>query len=216
MRLLWMIVLAVMAGSVVRGFERELGRRALEVALAIGRSPLEADRRRFHAGYRIEVGEPRVDYLEIVTPFRRVVLAAEQAAQATGRGITQREAFEALGDDPQQMDLIVELTFHPLNTFVGVPAYDVVLQDAADPDGMVEPIATARVPRHSPRLSNPLLPTPLPPTVRAPNASQPLLGGSLITTFAGGRLEANGLYDVVIREGETEIARARVDLGGFR
>ena len=216
MRLLWTIVLAALAGSALEGFERTLDRRAIEVARAIGLAPLEADRRQFHAAYHIEVGEPPVDYLEIVTPFRRVVLAAEQAAQATGRGITQREAFEALGDDPRQVDLIVELTFHPLNTFIGVPAYDVELEETREPDERVEPTAIARVPRHGPRVGDPLLPTPMPPPVRAFGASEPLLGGSLIATFAGRRLEATGRYEVVIREGETEIARARVDLGGFR
>ena len=62
-----------------------------------------------------------MDYLEIVTPFRRIVLAAQARAGAGDRRFGQREALEIEAAAPGQIDLYAELTFHPLNTFVLVP-----------------------------------------------------------------------------------------------
>jgi hypothetical protein len=76
------LALALAGAAGLDGFERRPGRRAIETAQALGRTPIDAKRQRFHAPYRIMVGAPPVDYIEIVTPYRRVVLAAEKAARA--------------------------------------------------------------------------------------------------------------------------------------
>lgn len=219
MRALGAILVIALAGSAVsHGFERALDRRAIELAQALARSPIDADGQRFHAAYRIPVNAPPVDYVEIVTPYRRVVLAAEEAVRA-GRTVGQRDARDALGDAPARVDVVVELTFHPLNTYVGVPSYEVTLQPATPGEALVEPLSLARVPRHGPRLGEPDVSAPLPvrpAAPRVPGGSEPMLGGTLVAEFDGGALDERGVYEVVITDGDDEIARARVDLSLIR
>ena len=124
-------LLAVLfAGSAVAGFEQALDRRLFGEAIAVGQSWIEAVRTRLHQPYRIQVSRPPIDYLDIVTPFRRVALLAEERAQAGGR-LFQRDAIALLGDRSTLVEILVEMTFHPLNVFVGVPAYNVELATAA-------------------------------------------------------------------------------------
>ena len=108
-------LLAVLfAGSAVAGFEQALDRRLFGEAIAVGQSRIEAVRTRFHQPYRIQVSRPPIDYIDIVTPFRRVALLAEERAQAGGR-LFQREAIALLGDRSTLVEILVEMTFHPLN-----------------------------------------------------------------------------------------------------
>src|SRR5215216_4170820 len=104
--------------------------RAVSEAIAIGQSRIEADRTRFHAPYRVSINKAPVDFVEVVTPFRRVVLTAESRARIGDRSFGQRLAFDVLDAAPAQIDLWAEFTFHPLNTYVGVPAYEISLTDA--------------------------------------------------------------------------------------
>jgi hypothetical protein len=52
------------------------GRRSNE-ALVVGRRP-DAERARFHSRYEFRVGDPTVERIEVITEFRRVVLAVEE------------------------------------------------------------------------------------------------------------------------------------------
>ena len=104
-----------------------LSTRSMSEAVALGLTRIEQDRVRFHAPYRIQIGKVPVDWVDIITPFRRVVLEAETQTRNGSRLFGQREALAALRPDPERVNLVVELTFHPLNRFTRVPAYDVVL-----------------------------------------------------------------------------------------
>jgi hypothetical protein len=213
----WPLAIALIAlgGSVVTpAFDRELDRRAIELAQTQARAPDAAARQRLHAAYRLPVNEPPVDYVTIITPYRRVVLAAEEAFRA-GRATGQRDALGALGDAPARVDIVVEFTFHPLNTFVGVPAYEVTLVPVLPGEDPIEPLSLSRVPRHGPRLVDPDVPVP-PSVPQVPDASEPMLGGTVIAVFDGNALDERGVYDVLIMEGDEEIARVPADLGAVR
>src|SRR4029453_2200687 len=121
------VVVAVLAAftAAVSAFEPSLDPRSLADAIDLGQSRIDDVRSRFHAAYHIEVMQPPVDYIEVVTPFRRIALDAEARTRAGERVYGQREALATLGDNPARVDVIVELTFHPLNNFVGVPSYTV-------------------------------------------------------------------------------------------
>src|SRR4029453_8197881 len=114
--------------AAVSAFEPSLDPRSLADAIDLGQSRIDDVRSRFHAAYHIEVMQPPVDYIEVVTPFRRIALDAEARARAGERLYGQREALATLGDNPSRLDVVVELTFHPLNNYVGVPAFTVSLQ----------------------------------------------------------------------------------------
>src|SRR3954465_10574862 len=121
------VVVLLAAGTRPAAMQSMLDAPSLQEAIAIGQSRLAAERARFHLPYRIPVNKSPVDYIDIVTPFRRVELAAEARAAAGQRGFGQREALEIVAAAPDRLDTYVELTFHPLNTYIGVPNYDLAL-----------------------------------------------------------------------------------------
>ena len=155
---------ALLAAPGVHAIELVLGPRALTEAVDIGQTRIDSIRTRFHQPYRLPVARPPVDYVDIVTPFRRVVLAAESRARAGDRLFGQREARATLGDTPEQVDVLVELTFHPQNTFIGVPTYVVRLLPVRAATGPVDPRDFSYVPRFGPRMDSvsPAYPYPIP------------------------------------------------------
>ena len=192
--------------------------RAIGEALAIANSSVEETHRRYHADYRFPVSTAPVDFVSVVTPFRRLVLAAETAERLGRRMFGQREAIEALQPDPQRVEIYVELTFHPHNTFVTVPEYTVELQPASFAGPVALPQDTDRLPRFSPRLNESWYPFPYPYAVgpKVPSAGEPLLGGTLLARFAGEMLDPKAVYQVVIKDGARELARTRIDLARLR
>jgi hypothetical protein len=206
------IVLLSAGGMVV-----PLDHAAIQDALVIGNSSFETDHRRFHADYHFPLGSAPVDFISVVTPFRRVVLAAETEARQGRRSFGQREALAALQPDPDRLEVYAELTFHPHHTYLAVPSYTMEL----DPGSRGVPIAPhdmERIPRFAPRVEAPWYPLPYPlrEAPRLPSRTETLLGGTLIARFAGSRLDAKAAYSVVIRDGTRELARARLDLGRVR
>ena len=191
-----------------------LDRRAIEEAIQIGQSRFDAERARFHAVYRITVSRSPVDWIDVITPYHRVALAAEGRARLGDRAFGQREAFAALRAAPNLVELLVELTFHPLNTFVGVPAYDVTLIGVQGKPIKAQYIN--RYPRFGPRTDagGPALPNPNAAPVLG--NGQSMLGGTMVVQFAADALDANGRYDIVIADGGKEMIRSGLELGKMR
>jgi hypothetical protein len=203
------------AGAGVAAFVQTLDPQTLGDAINIGGSRIDDVRTRFHAPYHVNVAQAPVDYIEIVTPFRRVALDAEARARSGDRLYGQRDALATLGDAPSRVDIVVELTFHPLNTFIGVPDYLVNLLPIVD-GPPIRPRQISRIPRFGPRLSGTPLPYPYAVAPPARNGSQPLLGGSTIATFDGEALDPRGTYWVTVSDSGKELARARVDFSKLR
>ena len=186
----------------------------IDEGIVLGRTAIASERARFHEAYRLLVARAPVDYIEIVTPFRRVVLAVQERAARGDQRYGQRQVIEMLSTTSDQLDVYVELTFHPLNTYIGVPDYEVVLR--ADRGRSMSPLGIDRVSRWTPRLPG------LPPAIAEPGnlasapRSAPLVGGTLIARFDLRALDPKGVYDVLVREGNQEAARVRVDLGRLR
>jgi hypothetical protein len=214
------VLLTVMAAGMMTtggaAFQPMLDAQAIQDALAIGQSRLVAERTRFQQSYRAIVNVAPIDYVEIVTPFRRVELAAEARAAAGDRSFGQRQALELLASSADRLDIDIELTFHPLNTYVGVPDYGVRLARAGDPR-VIAPLSIDRIPRFGPRVDG--LPLPL----RAPAAAvvsraptQPMLGGTIVGRFDTAALDAMATYIVMVMESDREVGRATVDLARVR
>jgi hypothetical protein len=208
------LALALIAGGVVL----PLDHLAIQDALAIANSSLESTHRQFHADYRLPVNRAPVDFISLVSPFRRLVLSAETEVRRGRRMFGQREAIAALQPDPDRFEVYVELTFHPHNTFIGVPEYTIQLEAVTPRGPPIVPEAIDRLPRFGPRVDNPWYPFPYPPPggPRPRAGSEPLLGGTLIARIPGGQLDPKAGYAVIVRDGATELARARVDLGRLR
>ncbi len=210
------LVFAVLISSsaIIAAFEPSLDPQTLAEAIALGQSRIDDMRSRFHAPYRIDVMQPPVDYIEVVTPFRRIALDAEAHTRAGERLYGQREALATLGDNPSRVDVIVELTFHPLNNYIGVPDFTVNVVPAG---GMpIAPRGIIRTPRFGPRLSGMPLPYPYETGPPSRQGSQPLLGGSVVATFDGTTLDGRGTYLILIREGGKDVAKASVNFGRLR
>jgi hypothetical protein len=213
-----LVALAATAAS-LQSLEATLDSRALGDAVAIGQSRIDSTRDRLHAAYHIGVNRAPIEYIEIVTPFRRVVLDAETSAREGRRLYGQREALAALGSNPERVDIVVEMTFHPQNTFVGVPGYTVFVQpDGPDDkdDPRLRPIEIARIPRFGPRMEQTYLTYPYTAGGILPNLSQPLLGGRLVAVFDGRTLMAHPRSKVIVLDGNQELAVAGLDVGTMR
>ena len=205
--LLLVLVTAVGTGAV----ELVLSQRALVEALDIGQSRIESIRTRFHRPYRVIVGRPPVDEIHVITPFRRVALAAESRTRLGDRMFGQREGRATLAEAPERIDLLIELTFHPQNNFIGVPPYQVRLLPAVATTTPAEPRDVSHVPRFGPRIEG------MPPLAATPAmAGQPLTGGTIVVQLDGRAVDLNGLYDVLVVDGEKELARARLDFRALR
>jgi len=207
------LVAIVLTAAVAAGYEPTLNRQAIEEAIAIGQSRLDSTRARYHQPYRIHVGRPPVDYIDVVTPFRRLELAVEEQSRAGNRLFRQQDALAVLAVHGDRLNVVIEFTFHPLNSYVGVPPYMVTLA-RADAPGRIDALEIQRIPRFGARIDGTHLPYPSAPVI--PSGGQPMLGGTLIVSFGGGRLEPRGTYDIVIEESGKELARERVDLGNLR
>jgi len=202
-RLALSLLTAVIARqSGIRAVELRLDPATISQAISLGQTAIEADLVKVHRPYRVDVSRAPVDYLDVVTPFRRIVLAAQAKWRSGDRRWGQRQAIELEGAAPRQIDLYVELTFHPLNSFVLVPAYRVRIMPPSG--GQIEPRNANNMPRYGARVDGglvPFTPTPLPGGA-APGRSQPMLGATLIASFDGDALAAacTRRCDIVIEE----------------
>lgn len=190
--------------------------RAVDEAVIIGQSGVERERTTFHAPYRLAVARAPVDFIEVITPFRRVVLIAEQLARSGNRAFSQRQALERPDVGVEEIEVRVELTFHPLNTYVAVPAYEVTLSGPGN--SRIEPRTFDRTPRYGPRLDGrpSVLAVPGGGGPVLPGTSQPILGGTVSARFDLRPLNPNGLYEVVVLENRQELSRTGLDLARLR
>jgi hypothetical protein len=197
----------------VRAVQPRLDRRAIEEAIFLAQSNLDAERLRFHAPYRIGVTSPPIDWIDVITPFHRVELAAETSDRA-GNRFGQREALQVLGTAVDQLDFLIEMTFHPFNTFIGVPNYTVTLVGRTGP--RVAPRRVERVPRFGPRVEAAAPTYPGTAGTARRGTGQPVVGGTLIAVFDLAGLDPEGRYEIVVTDGEMELTRAAVDLTQLR
>lgn len=210
----WVTVGLLGTQLTMQAMQVSLDPRAVSEAVAIGQSRIARDRTRFHEPYRLAINKPPVDFVEVVTPFRRVELVAESRAQIGDRSFGQRQALELVGSAPPDLEIQVELTFHPQNTYVGVPDYAVsLIEPGREP---LHPLTVERTPRYGPRVEGAPLPLPVPGGLVIPRNSQPLLGATLSARFDVRLVKPAGQYDVVIGESGKELARVRASLEKMR
>lgn len=94
----------------------------------------ESSRALFHAPYRVAVDDALVEHVEIITEFRRFVLAAEEQLKA-GNWMMARGGFDPKGRTVKdllrplsgQVSIRARLRFHPQNSYVTPPAFDILL-----------------------------------------------------------------------------------------
>ncbi len=214
------IAVVLLSAIGVCAAELDLDPRTVLDAIALGQSSLEGDRLRFHRPYRFEVSRPPLDAIDIVTPFRRVVIAAEVRAVAGDRRFGQRDGLAVAARYPRQISVHAEFTFHPQNVLVLVPRYTVQWLTAAG--RRIEPAFAESAPRYFTKTGPSSLPVfppaagVVPPSL--PGRSLPMLGATVVAFFDGVGLQKpeDPAREVVIEEAGQQVARLPIDLARLR
>ena len=123
-------------------------------AVANGSEPARAA---FHAAYIVNVADPVIEHLEVITEFRRFVLSAEDQLKA-GNWMMARGGFDPKGRTLKdvlrplsgQVSIRARLRFHPQNNYVALPAFDILLGDPT-----LLPINAVRTPDLTPATGEP-------------------------------------------------------------
>jgi len=133
----------VAAMLVSAGILTPIGQAELALAENVARSS-DAERARFHSAYVFSGPEPTVDRIEIVTVFRRAVLAGEERLRLGDHMFGIRVLDQAIKPWHDKVTIRAELRFHPQNVLVSVPQYTVVVGTGGR--DLIEPLETTRAP----------------------------------------------------------------------
>jgi hypothetical protein len=125
----------VLVHAPVAGVTELMTERDVAQALNIANGS-EASRAGFHARYRVAIDDALVEHLEIITEFRRFVLAAEEQAKA-GNWMMARGGYDTKGRTLKdllrartgQVSIRARLRLHPHNNYITLPAFDILLGD---------------------------------------------------------------------------------------
>ena len=182
-----------------------LSQQDIERALAIARSP-EAERGRFHSRYRFAVNDATVPQVEVITEFRRVVIAGEDRLLKGDWMFTQgtRAAETAVRPWHEQLAIVAQLRFNPMNTYVTVPRLDIMVGDSLL-EGVVAPLAAHTTPRFS---------LPFPVAGKRGVTTSSLVGAVLETDFQASAIGQTKRLVSVLMEGN-ELARTTIDFASI-
>lgn len=193
------VLLAIAAAGGTHAFEIGLDAGAIARAVALGRSRDQAKLRQYHSAYLFSL-DPPFDRLEILTEYRRIVIAAEERSGFDSAwGAEQAAAM--LRPLRGTVALVLHVTFPPNNVYRAMPAFDIVLYDRAGSAAgrRIAPREVRATPRYLPGQPAP--------------AGTPILGGSIEAIFDARTLQRRAVYLAgIFREGR-ELRRVDVDFG---
>lgn len=212
--------LALASLAPLRAVDVNLDREAIDEAIVFARQATRSERAAFHDGYFRQPGD-EVRRISVVSEYRRVVLLMEEKMRVLDRNYGVRQMTEALTPYRGLVEIIVELQFHPHNTYVRVPLVDVLLVPL---DGAGTPLPlVAEATDRRPRFGLFWEPTPIdapwwpfpPPTAPVLGGTEPLTGGWVHARFDATGLK-RGRYDVAVKNGGATLGRAQFDFGAIR
>lgn len=168
--------------------------RALTIA-----NDSEASRARFHARYRVAIDDALVEHLEVITEFRRFVIAAEEQAKS-GNWMMARGGYDTKGRTLKdllrprhgQVSIRARLRLHPHNNYITLPAFDILLGDPT-----LLAIDASRTPHVTPATGQP--------------GTRDLIYGATIETFYNAPTIADRVLPLRLLFEGKEVARLTVD-----
>ncbi|MGE5245173.1 MAG: hypothetical protein ACM3SQ_13165 [Betaproteobacteria bacterium] len=131
--------------AAVRAVIPRLSTEDIGRALAIARGP-ESGRARFHAQYVFDLDNATVERIEVLTPFRRAELFGEDRLRMGDHMFGVRDAQLDIASWQNTITIRSQLRFNPLNVYVTVPEFDVVVGDPAAGGLRVPPLRVSRTP----------------------------------------------------------------------
>lgn len=208
---------AVMALAPARAVTGHLDREAIDAAIVFARQATRDERRTFHDAYQARPGGA-VRRISIVSEHRRVVLLVEEKMRNLDRNYGVAQMTQALMPWRGLVEVIVELTFHPQNNFIGVPLID-VLAVPLETSMPIVPEAVERRPRFGqfwdpPPMDAPWWPFP-PPNAPRIAGSEPLTGGWVFARFDVAPF-AKGRFEIVVKDGAATLGKAEFDATALR
>ena len=119
--------------AVVRAIDPDVTPADVQRAVSIAIS-YDTARARFHESYRIPVNDSTVELIETITEFRRFVMASEEQL-LLGNWMLARGGFDSKGRTLRdlllplrgQVSIRIRLRFHPLHSYTGMPAIEVMV-----------------------------------------------------------------------------------------
>lgn len=209
--------LALVGLAPARAITGHLDREAIDDAIIFARQATRTERRAFHDGYQQLPGDA-VRRISVVSEYRRVVLLVEEKMRNLDRDYGVTQMTRALTPWRGLVEVIVELTFHPQNNYIGVPLID-VLAVPLETSRPIVPEATDRRPRFGlfwapPPMDAPWWPFP-PPALPNVVGSEPLTGGWVHARFDVAPF-ATGRFEIVVKDGATTLATAAFDVGALK
>jgi hypothetical protein len=138
--------------AVVRAIDPDVTPADVQRAISIAIRDDNA-RARFHEAYRIPVNDSTVEQIEAITEFRRFVMASEEQL-LLGNWMLARGGFDSKGRTLRdlllpwrgQVSIRIRLRFHPLHSYTGMPATDVMVGEPS-----FQPIDVIRTPIMTPQ-----------------------------------------------------------------
>ena len=121
-----MVAVSLTATIPLSAIKLELSPSDIERAISIARDQ-DRVRERFHAPYITPINDPFVEWLEIVTEFRRHVIVAEDRINKGDRAFaySARLVGDAASMWKNRVSVKARLRFHPHNAYVDIPKLDV-------------------------------------------------------------------------------------------
>jgi hypothetical protein len=169
----------------------------MERALAIARAR-DAERQQFHSRYVINLSDPAVTQLEVITEFRRLVIIAEDHVLRGDWMFTRglRAAEQALAPSRGMLTIRARVRFNPLNTFIVPPDYALAV---GIPSGVLVPVDTQLTPQFSTPFKN-----------RQGKTLTSLMGATLESTLPADQIGQTSRPIAVTLDGK-EVVRATVE-----
>ena len=193
-------------GSVSHASDRatadlDLSSASVADAMRLGRGT-PTEREQFHQKYRQPLVGSLSGDLEVVTPYRRVVLMTEEHVRMADVAWTPERAATALEPLRGRLTIGLHLRFDPRNAYQALPAVSVALLPRGSAGSAILPVDTRSAAVY-------VSGQPAPP-------GTPVLGARIESTFSTSRLDPAGVYLVSIAIEGREAERVPVDLGRLR
>jgi len=182
----------------VAALTEELTDRDIASALNVANTS-ETTRKLFHAPYIVAIKDATVEQLEVITEYRRYALAAEEQSEL-GNWMMARGGFDQKGRTLKellqpfagQVSIRARLRFHPHNSYVTLPPFDIMLG---------EPTLVARQAMRTPHVT---------PASGDGKSRDFIHGATIETTFDAVEIGDRVMAVRIVSEGK-EVVRAMVD-----
>jgi hypothetical protein len=130
-----------------RAIQVDIGPQVVQRAISLAKRP-DTERIRFHERYIFTVGDATLDRVEVISEFRRAVLAAEERVRMGDHLFGVRDLEPALRPWRGRLSVLAHLRLHPHNTYSAVPPFDLVVEHPPA-SGPILPLHVERRPVYS-------------------------------------------------------------------